>query len=59
MVDRLRALGVPNRVVPVPDTPHSFWLFDPWLAPTVDAADAFLREVMPPRTAAPGSPPAA
>jgi pectinesterase len=59
MVERLRALGVPNRVVPVPDTPHSFWLFDPWLAPTVEAADAFLKEVIPPRTGSPGSPPAA
>jgi pectinesterase len=44
MVERLRAFGVPNRVVPVPDTPHSFWLFDPWLAPTVEATDDFLRE---------------
>ncbi|MFL6631462.1 MAG: alpha/beta hydrolase fold domain-containing protein [Massilia sp.] len=43
MVEKLRALGVPNRVVPVPDTPHSFWLFDPWLAPTVEATDDFLR----------------
>jgi pectinesterase len=59
MVDRLRALGVPHRVVLVPDTPHSFWLFDPWLEPTVDATDAFLREVIPPRTDRPGSPPAA
>ncbi len=59
MVEKLRGLGVPNRVVPVPDTPHSFWLFDPWLAPTVEAADAFLREVIPPRTDSPGSPPAA
>lgn len=64
MVARLRALGVPNRVVALPDTPHSFWLFDPWLAPTVEATDAFLRgvtppRVMPPRTDPPGSPPAA
>ncbi len=59
MVEKLRGLGVPNRVVPVPDTPHSFWLFDPWLAPTVEAADVFLREVIPPRTDSPGSPPAA
>lgn len=59
MVERLREVGVPNRVVPVPDTPHSFWLFDPWLAPTVEAVDAFLREVMPARTDSPGSPPAA
>jgi len=46
MAERLRALGVPNRVVPVPDTPHSFWLFDPWLAPTVEATDDFLREYL-------------
>jgi pectinesterase len=59
MVEQLQALGVPNRVVPVPDTPHSFWLFDPWLAPTVEATDAFLRDVIPPRTDSPGSPPAA
>lgn len=59
MVAKMRALGVASRVVPVPDTPHSFWLFDPWLAPTVEAADAFLRTVMPPRTGSPGSPPAA
>ena len=59
MAGKLRVLGVPNRVVPVPDTPHSFWLFDPWLAPTVEAVDAFLKEVIPPRTDSPGSPPAA
>jgi pectinesterase len=59
MAARLRALGVTSQVVPVPDTPHSFWLFDPWLAPTVEATDAFLRRVMPPRTGSPGSPPAA
>jgi pectinesterase len=56
---KLQALGVASQVVPVPDTPHSFWLFDPWLAPTEEATDAFLRRVMPPRTDSPGSPPAA
>ncbi|MCS0630283.1 alpha/beta hydrolase [Telluria mixta] len=49
MAEKLRRLGVPNRVVPVPDTPHSFWLFDPWLAPTVEATDGFLREYLRPR----------
>lgn len=44
MVNRLTANGVASRVVMLPDTPHSFWLFDPWLAPTVDAIDAFLCE---------------
>jgi acetyl esterase/lipase len=58
MIGKLTALGVPNQVVLVPDTPHSFWLFDPWLGPTVEAADAFLRKVMPARTDSPGSPPA-
>jgi len=58
MVARLAALGIPARVVLIPDTPHSFWLFDPWLAPTVDATDDFLRAVMPRRTDRPGSPPA-
>jgi hypothetical protein len=37
----------------LPDTPHSFWLFDPWLQPTVDATVKFLDSRMPP--AAPGS----
>jgi acetyl esterase/lipase len=47
MVARMREHGVASRVVLVPDTPHSFWLFDPWLGPTVDATvqflDAYLR----------------
>jgi acetyl esterase/lipase len=42
MVARLRAAHVPAEVVVLPDTPHSFWLFDPWLGPTVDATAAFL-----------------
>lgn len=43
MVERLAANGVRSSVVVFPGTPHSFWLFDPWLAPTVDAIDAFLK----------------
>jgi acetyl esterase/lipase len=43
MVARLRAAHVPAEVVVLPDTPHSFWLFDPWLGPTVDATAAFLE----------------
>jgi len=44
MVGRLTANGVASSVVLLPATPHSFWLFDPWLAPTVDAIDAFLGQ---------------
>lgn len=45
MVTKLRAAGVTSRVVLFPDTPHSFWLLDPWLAPTADATAQFLDEV--------------
>jgi acetyl esterase/lipase len=49
MVAKMTAAGVPSRTVLLPDTPHSFWLFDPWLQPTVDATVTFLNEQMPPR----------
>lgn len=49
MMAKLKAAGVPAEVVLFPDTPHSFWLFDPWLDPTVDATVKFLRTHMPPR----------
>jgi acetyl esterase/lipase len=46
MVAKMREAGVPSQVVVLPDTPHSFWLFDPWLEPTVEAVDAFLRQYL-------------
>jgi acetyl esterase/lipase len=46
MVEKLKAQGVATRTVLLPDTPHSFWLFDPWLDPTVEATVAFLRAHM-------------
>jgi acetyl esterase/lipase len=47
MVAKLNASGVPQQVVLLPDTPHSFWMFDPWLQPTVDAMAEFLGRRMP------------
>jgi acetyl esterase/lipase len=47
MIAKLDAAGVPSRVVLLPETPHSFWLFDPWLEPTVEATVRFLDEHMP------------
>jgi acetyl esterase/lipase len=44
MIAKLDAVHVPSRVFMLPDTPHSFWLFDPWLDPTVEATTAFLRD---------------
>jgi acetyl esterase/lipase len=43
MMARMAQAGVASEKVLLPDTPHSFWLFDPWLQPTVDASVAFLR----------------
>jgi acetyl esterase/lipase len=49
MMARMSEVGAASRVVLLPDTPHSYWLFDPWLQPTVDATVAFLNERMPAR----------
>lgn len=43
MVVKLKAAGVPHQVVLLPASPHSFWMFDPWLTPTVDAMAIFLK----------------
>ncbi len=51
MVDKLTRVGVASRVLLLPATPHSFWLFDPWLDPTVDAIAGFLHTQLAPATA--------
>jgi acetyl esterase/lipase len=43
MTERLRMYGVATDTVLLADAPHSFWLLDPWIEPTVAAIDAFLR----------------
>jgi acetyl esterase/lipase len=48
MAARLASYGIHSDTVALAGTPHSFWLFDPWLAPTVDAMDAFLKRVLGP-----------
>jgi acetyl esterase/lipase len=44
MIAKMDAAGVAGRVLVLPETPHSFWLFDPWLGPTVEATVRFLDE---------------
>ncbi|MBP6506486.1 MAG: pectate lyase [Opitutaceae bacterium] len=46
MRDKLRAAGVVSELIVIPDTPHPFWLFEPWATPTVNATDEFLRRVL-------------
>jgi acetyl esterase/lipase len=49
MVAKMKAVGVDTQVTVLADTPHSFWMFDPWLQPTVDATVEFLDREMPQR----------
>jgi beta-xylosidase/acetyl esterase/lipase len=42
----LASHGIPTDTVALDGAPHSFWLFDPWLAPTVDAMDRFLGKTL-------------
>jgi pectinesterase len=53
MAAKLAALGVPTRTLVLPGTPHSFWLFDPWLGPTVEATAAFLADNLSAKALAP------
>ena len=43
MRDQLQALGVESEIVTLPDTPHPFWLFDPWFSRVLAESDRFLR----------------
>ncbi len=43
MCARLKQSGVACDLVVVPNTPHPFWLMNPWFEPTVAEIDRFLR----------------
>ncbi|MDQ1832736.1 alpha/beta hydrolase [Massilia scottii] len=47
MAGKMHAAGVAAKVVMLPDSPHSFWLFDPWITPTADAMADFLTTQLP------------
>lgn len=42
MIEKMKPLGISYQVAQIPDSPHSFWLFDPWLKPSVDVVANFL-----------------
>ena len=49
MAAKLRALGLRAEIIVVPDTPHTFWLLQPWFNDVVASTVAFLRrELSPP-----------
>ena len=46
MRDRLRAAGVASDLVVIPDTPHPFWLVNPWFDVVVDKTAAFFKQYL-------------
>ncbi|MCD7973924.1 MAG: alpha/beta hydrolase [Candidatus Azobacteroides sp.] len=45
MIEKLDALGIYSEVHTIPDTPHPFWLFDPWFLQTADYMTTFLDRI--------------
>lgn len=51
MRDQLRALGIASDLIVFPDTPHPFWLFEPWFDRVAAETDKFLSaHLQPPPT---------
>ena len=44
-LNKIKPFGVYSEVYTIPDTPHTFWLFDPWFQPVVDKTVSFLNKV--------------
>ncbi|MFA9389541.1 MAG: alpha/beta hydrolase fold domain-containing protein [Prolixibacteraceae bacterium] len=44
MIEILDSLGIYSEVHTLPNTPHPFWLFDPWFDPTVNWMEQFLEK---------------
>ena len=46
MIKKLNALAIYSEVHTFPDTPHPFWLFQPWFEPTCEYAIVFLDRTL-------------
>lgn len=44
MVAKLNIYGIPSKVVTLPNTPHTFWLYEPWIKPAAAVVIDFLDE---------------
>lgn len=44
MIEKMQPLGISCRVAQIPNSPHSFWLFDPWLKPSIAIIHEFLLQ---------------
>ncbi|MBN2806247.1 MAG: alpha/beta hydrolase [Prolixibacteraceae bacterium] len=46
MIEVLDSLNIYSEVYEIPETPHTFWLFEPWFTPTVKWMEPFLDKVL-------------
>jgi len=46
VIEILNKFNIYTEVHTIPDTPHPFWLFDPWFEPTVNYMVAFLDKTL-------------
>lgn len=44
MVGKMKIYGIPTKVVTLPNTPHTFWLYEPFIKPAAAVVVAFLDE---------------
>jgi pectinesterase len=44
MIAKMKIYGIPTKVVTLPDTPHTFWLYEPWVKPAAAVVVTFLDE---------------
>lgn len=44
MIAKLKIYGIPSKVVTLPNTPHTFWLYEPWIKPAAAVVVDFLDE---------------
>lgn len=49
MREKMDRVGVASEVVMLADAPHSFWMFEPWIGPSLDAIVPFLGRALPMR----------
>ncbi|WP_184492570.1 pectinesterase family protein [Algoriphagus iocasae] len=45
LIDKLNAKGIYSEVHTFPDTPHPFWLYNPWFEPTIEKMIQFFDRV--------------
>lgn len=45
IIDKLSAYNIYTEIHSLPDTPHPFWLFDPWFEPTVKYMIDYLNKI--------------